>query len=336
MAGRQEIATEPRVNAISFNQTGDCCAYATTHGFAIHAINPQQESIRRDLGGASLSHAKMLYSTNIMVLVGEDRNHAAFPCTKAIIWDDSQQRAIGEICHGSPVKNVALGRNRLAVCLEHAVHIYNLDHLECIHSAETTHNPLGILDMATTDTKAVVATLGHGVGEVQLVVSSSSSDDAATRHQMLSCHRGHIAALALSPNGRYLATASRRGTILRIFNTEDGSKVTEVRRGTHPATIHSLAFSFDMPTWLACTSDTKTLHVFHLSTTKDHERDRHLLWFPWFRRMSPKRSCLQVSTETTRDTMVSFHASYPETLTLLSKDATYQRIITLVDTDRPT
>ena len=312
------------VNAVSFNQTGDCCAHATTRGFSIHTMNPQHESIYRDFGGTSLGLVEMLYSTNIMVLVGEGEHDSAFPCTKAIIWDDAEERAIGEICHGSPVRNVKLGRNRVAVCLDHAVYVYDLENLECIHKMETIHNPLGILAIVTTPDKSIVATLGRGVGEVQLV-----TDDGTVK--TVKCHKGHIAALALSPNGRFLATASSRGTIVRIFSTEDGSKVEELRRGTHPATIHSLAFSFDTPTWLACTSDKKTLHVFHLFT--DTQEKEHKVWLSWFHILGkpPRRSCLQVSTEQHHECLVSFHASHPNTLTVLSKNGTYQRILTLVD-----
>jgi len=324
MEKEEDDTTETHVNAISFNQTGDCCAYATNHGFTIHTLLPQQESICRDLGGAPLSHVEMLYSTNIMVVVGKGMQHPAFPCTKVIIWDDSEQRAIGEICHGSPVKNVKLGKNRIAVCLEDAVYVYDLEHLECIHKIETVHNPLGIFDMVTAE-KSVVAALGRAKGEVQLI-------SAGTTQHTCACHRGRIAALALSPNGRYLATASKRGTIIRVFSTENGSKVEELRRGTHPATIQSLAFSFDMPTWLACTSDKRTLHIFHLSTDNQEKEVRK--WFSWLRLAGnpPKRSCLQVSTEEHHHCLVSFHAYSPNTLTVLSKDTKmYQRILTLVD-----
>lgn len=315
------------VNSVSFNQTGDCCAYATTCGFCIHTMNPQEQSIRRDVGGRSLGLVEMLYSTNIMVLVGANNTPTPaddFPCTKAIIWDDVEERAIGELCHETPVKSVRLGTNRIAVCLENAVHVYDMENLQQLYKSKTIHSPLGLLAMTIQhDTgMCIVAHLGGSVGEV--LVASDRADGCTFATRSIHCHKGHIASLALSPNGRYLATASVKGTLIRIFSTEDGSMVEEVRRGTQPATIHSLAFSFDAPTWLACTSDGRTMHMFHLSL----ESIRDTRWIPWWK--SPKRSCLQFPIDSDQECLVSFHAYHPDTVTLLSKTGMYQRVLTLV------
>lgn len=60
------------------------------------------------------------------------------------------------------------------------------------------------------------------------------------------------------------------GTIIRIFNTSDGSKLQELRRGMEYAQIYSL--SFDMPSkWLACSSDTGTIHIFNLKQDEKSE-----------------------------------------------------------------
>ncbi len=53
---------------------------------------------------------------------------------------------------------------------------------------------------------------------------------------------------------------------MRVFSTADGSKLRELRRGSDPAAIYSLAFSRgDSPDWLAVTSDKGTAHVFSLA-----------------------------------------------------------------------
>lgn len=47
----------------------------------------------------------------------------------------------------------------------------------------------------------------------------------------IKCHDSGIAALKLSQDGSILVTASTKGTLLRIFNTANGNKICEVRRG---------------------------------------------------------------------------------------------------------
>lgn len=54
-------------------------------------------------------------------------------------------------------------------------------------------------------------------------------------------HESAVTCLALNIQGTRLATAGERGTLIRVFDTTDGAKVAELRRGTHHV---SLIFSF--------------------------------------------------------------------------------------------
>ncbi|KAF2298488.1 hypothetical protein GH714_023765 [Hevea brasiliensis] len=67
----------------------------------------------------------------------------------------------------------------------------------------------------------------------------------------------------MGQDGQLLATASTKGTLVRIFNTADGTLLQEVRRGADRAEIYSLAFS-STAQWLAVSSDKGTVHVFSL------------------------------------------------------------------------
>ena len=48
---------------------------------------------------------------------------------------------------------------------------------------------------------------------------------------MIPAHTGQLAAIQFSPLGNRVATASDKGTVIRIFNVSDGTKVYELRRG---------------------------------------------------------------------------------------------------------
>ncbi|XP_024311839.1 autophagy-related protein 18a-like [Brachypodium distachyon] len=74
-------------------------------------------------------------------------------------------------------------------------------------------------------------------------------------------HGAAVSCLALSPDARLLATASSRGTLVRIFSTADRAKLQELRRGSDRADIHCIAFSSDSKC-LAVSSDKATVHVF--------------------------------------------------------------------------
>jgi WD40 repeat protein len=68
--------------------------------------------------------------------------------------------------------------------------------------------------------------------------------------------------MAIDFQGRFLATASEKGTLIRIFTTEDATLIQELRRGTDKALIFSLNFNL-AGTMLACSSaDKSTIHIF--------------------------------------------------------------------------
>ena len=76
-------------------------------------------------------------------------------------------------------------------------------------------------------------------------------------------HESEVGALAVNPEGTLIATASVRGTIIRVFSAEEGVLLQELRRGSGKAFITSITFH---PTinMLACTSDRTSIHLFEI------------------------------------------------------------------------
>jgi len=56
--------------------------------------------------------------------------------------------------------------------------------------------------------------------------------------KLLRAHKNAIQCICLSPDDNLLATASERGTVIRVFDTKTNFKVHEFRRGSDPAKIH--------------------------------------------------------------------------------------------------
>lgn len=82
--------------------------------------------------------------------------------------------------------------------------------------------------------------------------------------RFIAAHEGSLACLAMSADGSKIATASEKGTIVRVFDTNEGVQLFELRRGTDHALVHCLSFSPSCE-WLAATSDKGTVHVFSLT-----------------------------------------------------------------------
>ena len=91
-------------------------------------------------------------------------------------------------------------------------------------------------------------------------------------------HESKIAYLALNSDGSLLATASEYGTLIRIFRTDKGEFLHELRRGKEKAEIYSISFNSSSKL-LACCSGRKTIHIFSLSKIEkkvnEKQRDRY-------------------------------------------------------------
>ena len=59
---------------------------------------------------------------------------------------------------------------------------------------------------------------------------------------MIPAHESPLAALTFNPSGTRLATASEKGTVIRVFSVEDGARLVEFRYEIRLLyTVHSFA-----------------------------------------------------------------------------------------------
>jgi autophagy-related protein 18 len=61
----------------------------------------------------------------------------------------------------------------------------------------------------------------------------------------ISAHTSAPTVCAFNPEGTLLATASAKGTVIRIFSVPSGEKLLTLRRGSYPTVIYCIAFSQD-------------------------------------------------------------------------------------------
>ncbi|KAM7481521.1 hypothetical protein LguiB_006104 [Lonicera macranthoides] len=280
----------PTLLHLSFNQDSGCFAAGTDRGFRIFNCDPFREIFRRDFdSGGGIGVVQMLFRCNILALVGGG-SEPQYPLNKVMIWDDHQSRCIGELSFRSEVKSVRLRRDRIVVVLVQKIFVYNFADLKLLHQIETIANPKGLCEVSHVSGSMVLVCPGLQKGQVRV------EHYATRRTKFIMAHDSRIACFALTNDGRLLATASSKGTLVRIYNTLDGSLLQEgflwaqtddmhksqVRRGADRAEIYSLAFS-STAQWLAVSSDKGTVHVFSLKVDsgsmgieRTHSSEPHL------------------------------------------------------------
>lgn len=140
-----------------------------------------------------------------------------------------------------------------------------------LYELETYWNGAQIVDIAGDLNSCILATCSRAQGQVKVIELGSAKGKHRPYTNIIAAHTSHLVCIAVSPNGTYIATASRTGTLIRIFGARTGILHHELRRGADNATIYSLAFDRDSER-LCAVSDTGTLHVF-LLTVGTHNAD---------------------------------------------------------------
>jgi hypothetical protein len=246
----------------SFNQDGGCLSIGTTSGFSIHNLHPYQKSVDRQLQGG-IGVVEMLFRCNLIGIVGGGPSPHA-PPNRVLIWDDHVQKAIGELSFRQVVLGVKMRRDAIAVALRDRIYVYHLADLSLRDKIYTADNPHGLLCLSTTVESSAVQ---------DMVVACPSVTEGHVRVELygmrktvlMEAHESALRGLALTADGTKLATASTRGTVIRVWNVASSTCIATFRRGVERVQITCLAWSWDH-SYLACTSDKGTAHVFAVSS----------------------------------------------------------------------
>ncbi|XP_020916524.1 WD repeat domain phosphoinositide-interacting protein 2 [Exaiptasia diaphana] len=187
-----------------------------------------------------------------------------------------------EICNYSypnTILAVKLNRVRLLVVLEESLYIHNIRDMKVLHTIrDTPPNTTGLSALSVNSDNCYLAYPGSNqIGEVQIFDAVNLR--AVT---MIPAHDSTVASMAFNNTGTKLATASEKGTVIRVFSIPDGAKLYEFRRGVKRCVqINSLAFSHDS-LFLAASSNTETVHIFKLEVPKDKPTEEPAGWMGYF------------------------------------------------------
>jgi WD repeat-containing protein 45 len=241
---------------VGFNQDNGCFACGTDTGFRIYNCDPFKEMFRRHFTRGGIGIVEMLFRCNILALVGGGQQ-PRYPPNKVMLWDDHQNRPIGELTFRSAVKAVKLRRDRVVVVLEKKIYVYNFADLKLVDHIETTWNPRGLCALCPNASNTVLACPGLKPGHVKVDLYDIG------KNIVIPAHESDLACIALNHDGSRLATASDKGTLVRVFDTQTRQLMQELRRGVTRAEVLCIAFHPFAP-FLACSSDQGTIHVFSL------------------------------------------------------------------------
>jgi len=257
---------ELQVNFINFNQDCTSLAIGTRTGYKLFSLNSVDkldliyESPCRDV-----TIVERLFSSSLIALVSQSSPRRLRVC------HFKKGTEICQYSYSNTILAVKLNRARLVVCLEESLYIHNIRDMKVLHTIrETPPNPRGLCALSINSDSCYLAYPGSTTsGEVQLFDAFNLQAKL-----MIPAHDSPLAALCFNPSGSRIATASERGTVIRIFNVTDGSRLIEFRRGVKRcAHVYSLSFSQDSQ-YLALSSNTETVHIFKVEENQAQQMEQ--------------------------------------------------------------
>jgi autophagy-related protein 18 len=175
---------------------------------------------------------------------------------------------------------VKMNRKRLVVMLEEIVFIYDISNMKLLHQQVTPLNPGGICAISPNSENNFLAlphyqkqpsNLQSPTHVPKSVIKEPISGDVLLYDlnkmeevTVIQAHQTQLSYIALNNDGTLMATASEKGTVIRIFSIPDGKKLYQFRRGSMPARIYCMSFNATS-TLLCVSSATETVHVFKLA-----------------------------------------------------------------------
>ena len=138
--------------------------------------------------------------------------------------------------------------------------------MQNIYTLETYNNLKGIVAVTSDQKYNIIAYPDREKGTIK--VMNTDNNTSIT----IKAHTGNIAFISLNSDGLLVATASEKGTLIRIFRSDTGENIQEVRRGKDFAEIYSICFSHNNQ-FLACSSDRGTIHIFSLDKVNEKIKD---------------------------------------------------------------
>ncbi|AAS50961.2 ABR189Wp [Eremothecium gossypii ATCC 10895] len=240
---------------------------------------------------------EMLFATSLIAVVNRDQGLQK--ARKLRIVNTKRKTTICELTFPHEVVDIVMNRKRMCVLLSSdQIFIYDISCMKLLQTISVLEDKLkmAVSDQGHVSTSVVGRQLQ---GETSMVRIALCSDDKSILCYTAYCrtnknsyilndlvvydalnmtplnylntvHKGNVACLCISNDGKMVATASDKGTIVRIFSTGDENTLQsgntllhEFRRGTRPCSIYEMKID---PTrrYLACVGHTDTIHIFDL------------------------------------------------------------------------
>ncbi|XP_073350220.1 WD repeat domain phosphoinositide-interacting protein 1 isoform X2 [Pagrus major] len=266
-----------RFGCASFNQDSTSLALGTKTGYKLFSLTMVEKlDCIHESETPDVYIVERLFSSSLVVVVSTNMPQ------RMNIYHFKKGTEICNYSYPNDILAVKLNRQRLVVCLEESIYIHNIKDMKLLKTLlNTPSNPSGLCALSINHSNSYLAYPGSAtIGEI--IVYDANSLNTVT---MIPAHDSPLAALTFNSSATKLASASERGTVIRVFSIPEGLRLFEFRRGMKRyVNISSLSFSHDGQ-FLCASSNTETVHIFKLEQVGPSGGDEAATWTAYVGKM---------------------------------------------------
>ncbi|XP_075890727.1 WD repeat domain phosphoinositide-interacting protein 1-like [Nelusetta ayraudi] len=262
----------------SFNQDTTSLSVGTKPGYRLFSITAvdKLDCIHEGVECPDVYIVERLFSSSLVVVVS-----LSMP-RRMNVYHFKKGTEICNYSYSNNILAVKLNRQRLVVCLEESIYIHNIKDMKLLKTLlNTPTNPSGLCALSVNHSNSYLAYPGSAtIGEITLYDANG-----LTTLTLIQAHDSPLAALTFNASGTKLASASEKGTVIRVFSVPEGQRLFEFRRGMKRyVSISSLSFSADAH-FLCASSNTETVHIFKLEPHSPCQDEESPTWSAYVGKM---------------------------------------------------
>lgn len=255
---------------VSFDSNCERLLIGSNEGVEAFQVTHSAATAKRQFHQSSLGAVALVAieeSSGTIVAVLEDHANPHSSHRRVVLWDRTTSEILSELQFEERVLSIKVNELCLVVILEKRTHFFEWESLAPMPQLVTANPPnsrgLGALSGVRHSRKGEIAYFaGTHTDAQQTRGDIALLELPSNRLMLIAAHNSNpIAAIELSGDGTCIATASSKGTVIRVFRVDTGEMLFNFRRGKSEVVVESLTFS-PSNLFLAVGSSSSTLHVF--------------------------------------------------------------------------
>jgi WD40 repeat protein len=211
----------------------------------------------------------MLNKSNILALVGGG-NIPKFSKNKIIIYDSHQELVVSQIRFNSEIINVKIRTDSIIGLIVNRIYILNINTLEIVDEIEIDTINKHLYGISYIHSELILAfPQNKSKGKIQIEkYSISTKINKKIKTEIVNAHESNVVCIAVSKDGTLLASASEKGSYIRLFDTSNGALLAELKKGRKGTLTH---ISFELNNdYIGYASNIGKIYIYDINKVKKY------------------------------------------------------------------